>query len=73
MASPIIIAERGRRCEECGRENCLIFGDHIRELPDGGEPFDRANVLLRCGSCHTIKTMVERAKRTARRARSASV
>ena len=49
------IAARGRRCEECDRAQCRIYGDHIRELKDGGAPLDPANVLLRCRSCHTLK------------------
>jgi 5-methylcytosine-specific restriction protein A len=64
-----IIARRGRRCEQCGRthdgrgEAIRIFGDHIVELRDGGEPLDPRNVLLRCGSCHTNKTIAERVRR----------
>lgn len=67
-----IIAERGRRCQDpvhdpdAPREGIRVFGDHIVELKDGGAPFDRANVLLRCGACHTRKTMVERARRVTR-------
>ncbi|MES2146581.1 MAG: HNH endonuclease signature motif containing protein, partial [Pseudomonadota bacterium] len=60
-----IIAQRGRRCEECGRRNCRIFGDHIVELQDGGAPLDRANVRCLCGACHSLKSAAERAKRTA--------
>jgi 5-methylcytosine-specific restriction protein A len=58
-----LLAERGRRCQECGRTGCRIFGDHVVELQDGGAPLDEGNVLLRCGSCHTRKTAAERAKR----------
>jgi 5-methylcytosine-specific restriction protein A len=58
-----LIAERGRRCEECGRTSCRIFGDHIVELRDGGAPLDPSNVMLRCGSCHTAKTARARAER----------
>lgn len=61
MAS--IIAERGRRCEDCGRTGCRIFGDHVIELSDGGAALDRRNVRLRCGSCHTAKTAAARAAR----------
>ena len=63
-----LMAQRGRRCEdpECkmrGREGIRIFGDHIKELQDGGAPLDPDNVLLRCGSCHTRKTSEERKQR----------
>jgi len=63
-----IMRERGARCEDpsCrspGRTGVRVFGDHIVELQDGGAPLDKANVMLRCGSCHTRKTHVERARR----------
>jgi 5-methylcytosine-specific restriction endonuclease McrA len=61
-----LLRERGRRCENpaCGRTGTRIFGDHIRELQDGGAPFDERNVQLLCGSCHTAKTARARAART---------
>jgi 5-methylcytosine-specific restriction enzyme A len=68
-----IIRQRGRRCEDpqcttqdrgAGRQ---IYGDHIRELQDGGALLDPGNVLLRCASCHTRKTLAERTKRMAKR------
>jgi 5-methylcytosine-specific restriction enzyme A len=68
-----IIAQRGRRCEKCGRSSdengapIRVFGDHIVELKDGGPLFDPNNVMLLCGSCHTTKSNQERAKRMARR------
>jgi hypothetical protein len=40
-----------------------LFADHIKERKDGGAPFDRANGMARCGSCHTRKTMATRATR----------
>jgi 5-methylcytosine-specific restriction protein A len=63
-----IIRQRGRRCEDPEHESGerfaeRLFGDHIRERKDGGAPLDPANVMLRCGSCHTRKTAKERAKR----------
>jgi 5-methylcytosine-specific restriction protein A len=58
-----IIAERGRRCEACGRTGTRIFGDHIRELQDGGAALDRRNIRLLCGACHTAKTARARAAR----------
>jgi len=65
-----IVRERGRRCEdpECRTPDraTRIFGDHIVELRDGGAPLDRTNILLRCGTCHTRKTLRERARRLAR-------
>lgn len=63
-----IVRERGARCEdpECrfpNRTGVRVFGDHIIELQDGGAPLDRSNIMLRCGSCHSRKTNVERARR----------
>jgi 5-methylcytosine-specific restriction protein A len=67
-----IIEARGRRCEDpkCktpGRTGIRVFGDHIKELQDGGALIDPRNVMLRCGSCHTRKTIAERAKRMSTR------
>jgi 5-methylcytosine-specific restriction protein A len=61
-----LIERRGRQCEQCGRVGCVIYGDHVRELKDGGAPLDEANVMLLCGSCHSIKTYAARARRMAR-------
>lgn len=63
-----IIAIRGRRCQDPEHRGpheptARIFGDHIRELRDGGEPLDERNVMLRCGACHTRKTLQARAQR----------
>jgi 5-methylcytosine-specific restriction protein A len=64
-----IIAERGRRCQDpaCRTSNRgqgqRVYGDHIRELADGGEALDKANVLLRCATCHGRKTAAARAAR----------
>ena len=65
-----IIVVRGARCEDpqCKTPNRIptrIFGDHIKELRDGGARLDPANIMLRCGSCHTRKTLEERARRMA--------
>jgi 5-methylcytosine-specific restriction protein A len=62
-----IIAERGCRCEECGRTNTRIFGDHIIELKDGGRALDKRNIRCLCGSCHTRKTAAARTARMGQR------
>ncbi len=58
-----LIKSRGRRCQECGRTNTRIFGDHIHELFDGGAELDPSNIKLLCGSCHTKKTIAKRTER----------
>jgi len=68
-----LIEERGRRCEDPEHDPARpravsrVFGDHIDELADDGAPLDPANVMLRCGSCHTRKTARARAHRMAAR------
>lgn len=57
--------ERGKHCQECGRTGTRIFGDHIKELRDGGAALDRRNIMLLCGSCHSKKTAAARAARMA--------
>lgn len=61
--------ERGDRCEDSQhnpkypRVGLRIYGDHIKELRDGGAALDKANIMLRCARCHGKKTAEERAKR----------
>ena len=68
-----IIRERGRRCEDpaCQSPNHgaggKVYGDHVVELQDGGALLDPSNVMLRCASCHSRKTAVERDKRMAKK------
>jgi len=65
--SRAVVQERGNRCEDCGRTGCRLFVDHVVELRDGGEPLDRANLRVRCGTCHGAKTAAERSRRMAER------
>jgi 5-methylcytosine-specific restriction protein A len=65
-----IIATRGRRCQDphCETPNRgqgeRIYGDHVREIADGGALLDENNIMLRCASCHGRKTAeVARARR----------
>ena len=63
-----VIKQRGRRCEDPKHDSTKprsgkIYGDHVRELKDGGAKLDPSNVMLRCASCHTTKTMIARANR----------
>ena len=51
-----VIARAGGACQHCGRKGVRLFADHIRELKDGGAPFDLGNGAAICGSCHTTKT-----------------
>ena len=68
-----ILRARGRKCEDTEhdpskpRMGVRIFGDHIKEIRDGGAPLDPANVMLRCAPCHMAKTARERGKRAARK------
>lgn len=58
-----LVKLRGRRCEDCGREGCRVYADHVQELRDGGAALDPGNIRLRCASCHGIKTERERKRR----------
>ena len=68
-----IIRARGRKCEDPEhdrskpRDGVRIFGDHVKEIRDGGAPLDPANLMLRCPVCHGLKTSRERGKRAATR------
>jgi 5-methylcytosine-specific restriction protein A len=63
-----VIMRAGGRCQDpqClhpTRRPSRLFADHIVELRDNGAPFDPANGMVRCGSCHTRKTADARARR----------
>ena len=66
-----VIKRAGGRCEcvedgkRCTRAEPLyrLYADHIRELKDGGAPFDLANGRALCSSHHTSKTLAERDNR----------
>ncbi len=49
-------------CERCGVKDKRMYADHIKEVRDGGT-WALSNGQCLCPSCHTTKTMIERAKR----------
>lgn len=58
-----IIRARGRQCEDPQCRNPAvakddrIYGDHVLELRDRPDlALEETNILLRCASCHTLKT-----------------
>src|SRR6185437_11918321 len=61
----LVIARAGGMCEQrgCGRAERRMFADHIKEIKDGGSPYDPANGQCLCGSHHTLKTVAMRARR----------
>ena len=63
--SAAVIRRAGGACQGpgCGRSGVRLFADHIRELRDGGAPFDLANGAALCGACHSRKTATVRAAR----------
>lgn len=62
-----VFRRAGGRCqaEGCSRADgeTRMFADHIRELSDGGAPFDPDNGQLLCGRHHSLKTASERRRR----------
>jgi 5-methylcytosine-specific restriction enzyme A len=60
--------ENGSRCTKDASQHRL-FADHIKELRDGGAPFDPANGQCLCGAHHTRKTALARAARMISRPR----
>lgn len=53
-------------CASCGRDKTRLYVDHIVELKDGGAPYDKRNLTVLCGSCHTTKSNAEKRKREGR-------
>ena len=50
-----VIDQRGKRCEQCGREG-FVIADHVNEIRDGGAKLDPNNIMLLCAPCHGRKT-----------------
>lgn len=63
--SAAVIQRAGGACQAagCGRSGVRLFADHIRELRDGGAPFNLGNGRALCGACHSRKTAAARAER----------
>jgi len=63
-----VISRSCGQCQDPGHDarrprHGKLYADHIKELRDGGAPFDPANGLARCASCHGKKTIAERVGR----------
>lgn len=56
------VVEQGQRCRDRYPAH-RMYADHLKELRDGGDPFDPANGMCKCASHHTRKTVAERAAR----------
>lgn len=52
------------RCDELGLATPVVIVDHIKELEDGGDPFDRSNLEGLCFSHHNNKTAREKKARS---------
>lgn len=53
-------------CETCLKKGIVTpmdLADHIKEILDGGKPFDINNTQSLCVKCHAKKTAKERKKR----------
>ena len=57
-----------RRCAQFGIVTEATVVDHIYEIKDGADPFDRENLCSLCVSCHNTKTAEEAKKRRKREA-----
>ncbi|WP_341874510.1 HNH endonuclease signature motif containing protein [Methylobacterium nodulans] len=70
-----VLQRAGWCCEDCGaqggRGGVRLFADHVIERQDGGALTDPNNGRCLCGSCHTRKTVAERARRMAVRSAAA--
>lgn len=58
--SALVRRERGGLCEQClalGVVRAATEVDHRIAVADGGEPFDRANLIVLCKACHSSKTV----------------
>ena len=62
-----VIRRSGGQCQDPrhdpGRSRGKLYADHVKELRDGGAPFDVSNGLARCAPCHLRKTIDARVDR----------
>jgi formate-dependent nitrite reductase cytochrome c552 subunit len=63
-----VIRRSGGRCQDKNHDpqrsrSGKLYADHVKELRDGGAPFDVRNGLARCASCHERKTIEARVAR----------
>lgn len=63
-----VIARAKGKCQDeqhqgAHEPGCRLYADHVKELKDGGAPFDVSNGLARCATCHGRKTTEARAAR----------
>lgn len=65
----VVIARSDGKCQDPQHDPARpravtpLYADHVHELRDGGAPFDPANGMARCASCHKRKTDAARARR----------
>jgi 5-methylcytosine-specific restriction protein A len=60
-----VMTDRGGLCELCKAQGRFEAGTevhHIRDLADGGAPFDPENLMVVCASCHSSITKSHRIK-----------
>ena len=57
-ARAIVLAEEPlcRRCGQFGIVTQATVIDHVIEIKDGADPFDRSNLMPLCAGCHNSKT-----------------
>lgn len=46
-----------------GRTEPAVIVDHVKEIADGGDPYDWDNLQSLCLPCHNRKTAAERRRR----------
>lgn len=52
-----------RLCQRFGIVTQATVVDHIHEIKDGADPFDKSNMMPICRGCHNKKTAEEAKKR----------
>ena len=45
-----------RMCDRFGIVTKATLVDHVHEIKDGADPFDRSNMMALCHNCHNTKT-----------------
>lgn len=53
-AKKVLIAERGHKCQHCGRHVARLHAHHIIHIARGGQN-DLSNLVLLCADCHAFE------------------
>ncbi len=63
---PSVLVRDNYKCVKCGHigKSSELVVDHIVEIKDGGDKYNKSNLQTLCIKCHAVKTEEEKRKRS---------